>query len=149
VNIAYSVAYAKTAELLQIVYNVDLDPCWRYMNKFPRLHRLKSAMEFKQVWRSAKRFSTQYITIYSCPNNLGFSRLGLSISKKHIRNATDRNRIKRVARETFRLNQTRLGNKDMVVVAYKGANLLSKPEQQQRFQDLWKRIGAQSKKTSE
>ncbi|HVV69917.1 MAG TPA: ribonuclease P protein component [Gammaproteobacteria bacterium] len=117
------------------------------MNKFPRLHRLKSATEFKQVFRCAKRYSTQYITVYSCPNNLGFPRLGLSISKKHIRNATDRNRIKRVARETFRLNQTNLGNKDIVVVAYKGADSLSKPQQQQRFQDLWKRLSTQSKKT--
>lgn len=116
------------------------------MNKFPRLYRLKSAAEFKQVFRCAKRYSTQYITIYSCPNNLGFPRLGLSISKKHIRNATDRNRIKRVARETFRLNQIRLGNKDLVVVAYKGAESLSNPQQQQRFQDLWKRLSVQSHK---
>ncbi len=110
------------------------------MYKFSQAQRLKSAVEFKQVWRAAKRCSTQYITIYSCPNNLGYCRLGLSLSKKQIRNATERNRLKRIARETFRLSQMQLGSKDLVVVAYKGADLLSNSEQQQRFQNLWARL---------
>jgi ribonuclease P protein component len=41
----------------------------------------------------------------------------LAISKKIIRKAVDRNRIKRMIRESFRLNQQQLGYFDIVVLA--------------------------------
>jgi len=41
----------------------------------------------------------------------------LAISKKAYKRAVDRNLRKRLARETFRLQQTQLGGLDMVVMA--------------------------------
>jgi ribonuclease P protein component len=116
------------------------------VNTFTQSQRLKSAQEFKQVWRAARRHSNKYLSIYYCPNNLGYPRLGLSLSKKNIRNATDRNRLKRVARETFRLNQRHLGSHDMIVVIYKGADQQSPAEQQQTFKNLWQRLRGQANK---
>ena len=52
------------------------------------------------------------------------ARLGLAISKKHCRQATDRNRIKRIVRESFRQHQAELAGLDIVVInqpAAKGA----------------------------
>lgn len=52
------------------------------------------------------------------------ARLGLAISKKHCRQATGRNRIKRVVRESFRQHQAELAGLDIVVInqpAAKGA----------------------------
>lgn len=50
-------------------------------------------------------------------NELGYSRLGVIVSKKVAGNNVNRNRIKRVIKEWFRLNQDRLGGHDVIVVA--------------------------------
>ena len=50
-------------------------------------------------------------------NTLAHPRLGLAVSKKHARRAEHRNRIKRVARESFRYHQHSLMGLDIVVLA--------------------------------
>ena len=107
---------------------------------FPASQRLKTPAEFKHVWSQKKRLSGQNIAIANCKNQLGYARLGLSLSKKQIRRAVDRNRIKRVARETFRHIQSALNGIDLIVVAYKGMDKLSPKEQHQCFEALWKRL---------
>ena len=47
----------------------------------------------------------------------GRARLGLAISKKQVRRAVDRSRLKRLVREAFRLHQARLAGLDLVVMA--------------------------------
>ncbi len=49
-------------------------------------------------------------------NEGGVARLGLAISKKNCRAATGRNRLKRIVREAFRLNQAELVGLDVVVI---------------------------------
>ena len=44
------------------------------------------------------------------------ARLGLAIAKKHCRLATNRNRLKRVVRESFRRHKTELSGLDIVVL---------------------------------
>ncbi len=45
----------------------------------------------------------------------GRARLGLLVTRKHARQATDRNSIKRCIREAFRLEQEILGPMDLLV----------------------------------
>ena len=45
------------------------------------------------------------------------ARLGLAIAKKQVKRAVDRNRIKRVIRESFRRQANRLTGLDIVVLA--------------------------------
>ncbi len=47
---------------------------------------------------------------------MAISRLGLAISKKNCRDASGRNRIKRVVRESFRQHQSELAGLDIVVI---------------------------------
>ena len=53
--------------------------------------------------------------IHYMPNSAGHSRLGLVVAKKVTRSAVERNYMKRVLRELFRLNRHRLGNIDLVI----------------------------------
>lgn len=79
-------------------------------------------------------------------NECEHPRLGISISKRNIRNAVDRNRIKRITRETFRLRQLEFNSYDLIVIAYKGADSLPPEQQQQSLQALWDRVSSKCKK---
>ena len=105
--------------------------------QFPTSLRLRSPDEFKRIWHLGRRFSIPLLAIVASENALGCSRLGVSISKKNVPSAVARNRIKRLARETFRIRQHQLGTKDLVIVGYKGIDKLRPDEQCQRFNALW------------
>lgn len=53
-------------------------------------------------------------------NSAHVARLGLAISKKHCKKAVERNRIKRVIRESFRENKATLEGLDVVVMNQPG-----------------------------
>jgi ribonuclease P protein component len=55
------------------------------------------------------------LRLYRLPNSLGFPRLALVVPKRLVPRATARNRIRRLIREAFRLQQLRLGGNDCVV----------------------------------
>jgi ribonuclease P protein component len=64
----------------------------------------------------------------------------LAISKKIIRKAVDRNRIKRMIRESFRLNQQQLGYFDIVVLVKRDSvNLLQGGINKNQI-GLWKEL---------
>lgn len=50
-------------------------------------------------------------------NGLGFPRIGLAVSKRVSKRAVERNRIKRIVRESFRHHLHELGAIDYIVVA--------------------------------
>jgi len=74
---------------------------------FRRSHRLGGRLAFAAVFEAKTKDSKGPLTLYSRPNDLGHSRLGLSISRK-VGTAPRRNRIKRLLRESFRLQQHEL-----------------------------------------
>ncbi len=58
------------------------------------------------------------MTVVLAPNELGFSRLGLSVGKRCWKSAVRRNRVRRVFREAFRLSVPELPvGYDLVLVA--------------------------------
>lgn len=59
--------------------------------------------------------------VLCCDNGLERGRLGLAIAKKHCRHASDRNRLKRIVRESFRLHQREVAGLDIVVMNRPGA----------------------------
>lgn len=66
------------------------------------IESLKTSREFNRVYRHGKSFANRRLVIYFLKNNLGYHRLGLSVSKK-IGNSVKRNRMKRLIKEAFRL----------------------------------------------
>jgi len=70
----------------------------------PKSHRIRGRAEFSAVFEPRVRESRGPIVGYARPNELGHPRLGISISRA-VGTAPRRNRIKRLLREAFRLNQ--------------------------------------------
>lgn len=106
---------------------------------FSRELRLLTPVHFKYVFEQPSRASTPEITILARPNQLGHPRLGLTVAKKHLKRAHDRNRIKRLCRESFRLAQHKLPHYDFVIVAKQGIGKLENKALTQTLDKLWQR----------
>jgi ribonuclease P protein component len=65
--------------------------------------------------KSGRRFRGARFSLYGRPNAAGVARIALVVPKKLVPRAVDRNRIRRVARETFRRHQEQLVGLDLVV----------------------------------
>ena len=69
--------------------------------------RLLNSPEFKRVFKRRQSVADGILVVYAVRNELGWSRLGLSVSRK-VGNAVVRNRWKRFIREAFRTNQPQI-----------------------------------------
>ncbi len=108
---------------------------------FRKSMRLLNSHDFKCVFDDAPlRTSHQLFLFLARPNQLPNARLGLVIAKKHIRFAVDRNRMKRLIRETFRAKQHELAGLDVIVLARKGMNDMPNPELIGQLNGQWQRL---------
>ncbi|TDF83248.1 ribonuclease P protein component [Pseudomonas sp. H9] len=103
---------------------------------FSREKRLLIPRHFKAVFDSP----TGKLLILARENGLDHPRLGLVIGKKSVKLSVQRNRLKRLMRDSFRLNQHMLAGWDIVIVARKGLGEIENPELHQHFGKLWKRL---------
>jgi ribonuclease P protein component len=108
---------------------------------FTKQQRLLEAKEFSALFANAPIRASHPCFLLLCNlNSCEKARLGLVIAKKQIKKSHDRNRIKRLVRESFRLQQHKLPLIDAIVLARKGADALSNSEIQVILHGLWKRI---------
>jgi ribonuclease P protein component len=84
--------------------------------RFERRARLADKADFQRVFERPERSADGWFTVLARSNTLGFSRLGMAISVKVAQSAVQRNRIKRVVRESFRINRHKLASIDVVVI---------------------------------
>ena len=83
---------------------------------FPRSARLLTAADYSGVFKRNQRFSDRYWTILVHKSEEGNARLGLAIAKKRAKRAVDRNKIKRVARESFRVHSEHMAGLELVIM---------------------------------
>ena len=76
--------------------------------RFPKEERLRRQREIDDVYRRGRRWSGRSLRIHVRPNGLDRSRLGISVPGR-LCGAVQRNRWKRLLRESFRLNKAAIG----------------------------------------
>lgn len=86
---------------------------------FKKNFRLSSISKFYTFYSKSYRIYTSEFILLQQVNNLNYPRLGISISKHNINKAYNRNRIKRIIRESFRLLQYKLRVMDFLIVVKK------------------------------
>lgn len=114
---------------------------------FPRCLRLLSAAEFKAVFADANKVGDKYLTLLARMNERGHPRLGMAISRKSVRRAVARNRIKRQLREYVRLHQEEIGSLDLVVLCKPGVEKLDKRAIRDSINACFERLAKRSKTT--
>lgn len=110
---------------------------------FTRARRLLTAADFQAVFSGTeKRISRRYYLVLFRRNDCGGPRLGMVVARKNIRLATRRNRIKRVARETFRQHFGLLGAVDVLFLPRRGIDELAPDRQTRLLCDAWRELAA-------
>lgn len=72
-----------------------------------RQERLRKSAQFQAIYVGGRRLKGPNLIIYLKPNQLQFSRLGLSVSKKRFKLSVQRHRLQRLLREAYRRNKRR------------------------------------------
>lgn len=112
--------------------------------------RVRCAADYKSVFDSAlfKVHQPHFLFLAKFTEQPN-SRLGIVVAKKKVRRAHERNRIKRLARESFRLNQPKFGlDIDVVVMPKVGIETITNAELYQQLDFAWQKLQRLAKKHS-
>ena len=127
------------------VYSEDACPTKPAMEsdeRFTPAQRLCSAREFKRVFAKAERSVDRFWTVLAREREAAPARLGLAIAKKVARKATDRNRLQRLVRESFRKRAAASHSGDFVVLVRKDALNASNETLVASLDKHWRRLGS-------
>jgi|JI61114DRNA_FD_contig_61_2392843_length_693_multi_4_in_0_out_0_1 ribonuclease P protein component len=101
--------------------------------------RLLQASEFQHVFdHTLCKVHQPAFLLLATPSSS--ARLGFIVAKRKIRRAHERNRVKRLARESFRLHRQQLPALDIVLMAKPDAQLLPNDELHQQLSTAWRQL---------
>lgn len=67
-----------------------------------RYECLLRPQQFQSVYKVGRRYDGRFMSVFVAQNNLSIDRYGITASRKASRRAVDRNRMKRLLRESIR-----------------------------------------------
>jgi len=109
--------------------------------RFPKTCRLLDSQAYEQVFKKPDvRVSNKYFLVLGRWTRFEQARMGVIAAKKNIARANQRNRIKRLVREVFRVRKNSLAPIDLVVMTRKGLQDLENSECLTYIHDLIKEI---------
>jgi ribonuclease P protein component len=95
--------------------------------RYDRRQRLGTA-DIASLLSSGRALKRPGFSVLFRANLLGVPRLGLIVPKRIFPRAVDRNRMKRLLRELFRAQQSRLGSRDILIRLTAGTVALTEIE---------------------
>lgn len=108
--------------------------------RFQPSSRLAEAAQFKRVFANPVRVGAGGLLVLARASEHPGARLGLAISKRCCPRAVDRNRLKRIARESFRAQLFRLPQVDVVVLCTPQVGKLSNHSLFAGLDRAWKTV---------
>jgi len=109
----------------------------------PAQHRLTEKRAFREIFEKPCVASDPYFKIMARLNGQASSRLGLAVSRKVDRRAVQRNRLKRLVRESFRLQLAaypEMTAANYLVLPRQQAVTISHAEVFERLARLWNNV---------
>jgi ribonuclease P protein component len=110
------------------------------MFSFPRQAKIVKTDDFSSVFNLRKRIANKHLVMRYQPSEQNRVRLGLIVSKKTAKLAAQRNYMRRVMRELFRLNQQHLPKIDLVIQIQKAFDQTNFAEIKSEFELLMKKL---------
>ncbi|MBE8167532.1 MAG: ribonuclease P protein component [Shewanella sp.] len=107
---------------------------------FSRELRLLTPAQFKTVFSNPIKASSAEITLLAVQNQFDHPRVGLTVAKRFVKHAHDRNRIKRIIRDSFRLKQHDLPPVDIVVLVRHGVVDMDNAALHKLVEKLWRKL---------
>ncbi len=117
-------------------------------NDFPRSKRLLTPGDYSRVFANNVRVNNRYWTILAGTGQGQHARLGLAIAKKRAKRAVDRNRLKRLVRDSFRQRGVELGLIDVVVMNRDACIGAENSELLSSLDGLWNKLAIKCKSLS-
>jgi ribonuclease P protein component len=115
---------------------------------FPKTCRLVSSDDFRRVYRNARRGRVGPFSWHARPNNRGHARLGLAVPKRVLKRATDRARVKRLIRESFRHHRSELPAVDVVVTLKTQPRDVHDPALHGQITRIWEAVSTHLREAS-
>ncbi len=115
--------------------------------QFTRQQRLLKSSEYKSVFDQPCKSSDRYLTVLAKANARDYARLGLAITKKRVKLAVARNRLKRLTRESFRHHSLCLAGLDCVVLAKSGVAQVNNRTLLRSLAKHWQYLSRRCKKS--
>jgi len=100
--------------------------------------RLKS--QFEAVYARGRRFGDGFFGMIAHANDAERPRLGLAVATQVAGNSVQRNRIRRIIRESFRLHQHAMPPVDVVVSARTPVRTATNAELRASLDVLWEQV---------
>jgi ribonuclease P protein component len=108
--------------------------------RFGARRRLRTAAEFDAVFKRGRRLGGRLFLIVATPNQVGRDRLGLAVSRR-TGNAAERNRARRLLRESFRrIAREDDAGLDLVIVAHRAIAACRQAEVDSELRDRYRRL---------
>jgi len=89
---------------------------------FPRSRRLAKQHDFKRLYRTGLKKTNRYLTVYTSPVQGRQGKVGI-VAGKRLGSAVERNRIRRILRETFRTSQHQISDQTDIAIVVKSPAL--------------------------
>jgi ribonuclease P protein component len=108
--------------------------------RFTKQAKIVKTDDFSSVFNLRKRISQQHLVMRYRVNDMSRPRLGLIVSKKTAKLAVQRNYMRRVLRELFRVNQHHLPSVDLIVQIQKAFGRSDFIKIQKQFETLIQKL---------